>query len=422
MSIVPRDVSTRARAGQLPARAHVDRGPVDRPALPAADDHHHGRAATRATCSRSTACRCTRGSARCRSTRARRPAPSARSSCSRSAATTSSRSVLRSARLGRVSAVPAGQHLRPPRRQLRRGVGAAVAAGAGARRRRGLRSAGAARRLRLDRARLRVHRRQARGLRGAAGGQACRRATSTSRSAACSTTRGIDESVAPDDSGHQYLQRYSLSHFDRHMDDFGIDRERAGAGVGRERACRAARGGTAVVERRAARRARCSVRAASALRTLRLVDAATTGPLRRGRRGAVPPPDTDEDARCARALRYDAGPPPADPSNRFADDPAARALRPAAVLRPVALGPAARRRQRRQPAARSASRAKRARELRGLPRAADAASSTRAARTGRSRSARSGPRAARPPCSRSRSRRSTTGTAAATRSGARRSA
>ena len=34
---------------------------------------------------------------------------------------------------------------------------------------------------------------------------------------------GIDESVVPDDSGHQYLQRYSLSHFDRHMDDFGID-------------------------------------------------------------------------------------------------------------------------------------------------------------------------------------------------------
>jgi hypothetical protein len=34
---------------------------------------------------------------------------------------------------------------------------------------------------------------------------------------------GIDESVVPEDSGHQYLQRYSLSHFDRHMDDFGID-------------------------------------------------------------------------------------------------------------------------------------------------------------------------------------------------------
>jgi hypothetical protein len=35
---------------------------------------------------------------------------------------------------------------------------------------------------------------------------------------------GIDESVVPDDSGNQYLKRYSLSHFDRHMDDFGIDR------------------------------------------------------------------------------------------------------------------------------------------------------------------------------------------------------
>ena len=36
---------------------------------------------------------------------------------------------------------------------------------------------------------------------------------------------GIDESVTPDDSGHQYYKRFSLSHFDRHMDDFGIDRE-----------------------------------------------------------------------------------------------------------------------------------------------------------------------------------------------------
>jgi hypothetical protein len=35
---------------------------------------------------------------------------------------------------------------------------------------------------------------------------------------------GIDESVTPKDSGQQYLQRFSLSHFDRHMDDFGIDR------------------------------------------------------------------------------------------------------------------------------------------------------------------------------------------------------
>jgi hypothetical protein len=34
---------------------------------------------------------------------------------------------------------------------------------------------------------------------------------------------GIDESVVPEDSGHQYLRRYSLSHFDRHMDDFGIE-------------------------------------------------------------------------------------------------------------------------------------------------------------------------------------------------------
>jgi hypothetical protein len=35
---------------------------------------------------------------------------------------------------------------------------------------------------------------------------------------------GIDESVVPDGSGQQYLHRYSTSHFDRHMDDLGIDR------------------------------------------------------------------------------------------------------------------------------------------------------------------------------------------------------
>jgi hypothetical protein len=34
----------------------------------------------------------------------------------------------------------------------------------------------------------------------------------------------IDESVVPDGSGQQYLKRYSVSHFDRHMDDFGVDR------------------------------------------------------------------------------------------------------------------------------------------------------------------------------------------------------
>ena len=33
---------------------------------------------------------------------------------------------------------------------------------------------------------------------------------------------GIDESVTEVDSPHQYLRRFSLSHFDRHMDDFGI--------------------------------------------------------------------------------------------------------------------------------------------------------------------------------------------------------
>jgi hypothetical protein len=34
---------------------------------------------------------------------------------------------------------------------------------------------------------------------------------------------GIDESVTGEKSQHQYLRRYSLSHFDRSMDDFGID-------------------------------------------------------------------------------------------------------------------------------------------------------------------------------------------------------
>ncbi|HEY6879271.1 MAG TPA: hypothetical protein VI299_14695, partial [Polyangiales bacterium] len=33
----------------------------------------------------------------------------------------------------------------------------------------------------------------------------------------------IDESVVPETSGHQYLHRYSISHYDRFMDDFGID-------------------------------------------------------------------------------------------------------------------------------------------------------------------------------------------------------
>ncbi|MGE0789042.1 MAG: hypothetical protein AB7S26_25440 [Sandaracinaceae bacterium] len=36
---------------------------------------------------------------------------------------------------------------------------------------------------------------------------------------------GIDESVEPDDSPHQYLHRYSLSHDDHTMDDFGIEND-----------------------------------------------------------------------------------------------------------------------------------------------------------------------------------------------------
>ncbi|HEX7452900.1 MAG TPA: hypothetical protein VF294_11470, partial [Polyangiaceae bacterium] len=34
---------------------------------------------------------------------------------------------------------------------------------------------------------------------------------------------GIDETVTPADTGHQYEHQYSLCHSDRHMDDFGID-------------------------------------------------------------------------------------------------------------------------------------------------------------------------------------------------------
>jgi hypothetical protein len=34
---------------------------------------------------------------------------------------------------------------------------------------------------------------------------------------------GIDEGVVPEDSGHQYLKRFSLTHTDRKLDDFGID-------------------------------------------------------------------------------------------------------------------------------------------------------------------------------------------------------
>jgi hypothetical protein len=34
---------------------------------------------------------------------------------------------------------------------------------------------------------------------------------------------GIDESVTPDNTGHQYEHNYSLCHSDRHMDDLGID-------------------------------------------------------------------------------------------------------------------------------------------------------------------------------------------------------
>ena len=46
-----------------------------------------------------------------------------------------------------------------------------------------------------------------------------------SPSAACSITAASTSRSRPTDAGHQYLRRFSLSHFDRHMDDFGIDRD-----------------------------------------------------------------------------------------------------------------------------------------------------------------------------------------------------
>ena len=71
------------------------------------------------------------------------------------------------ARLGRQPAVPAREHLRLSRRRLPGHLEAAVDARPRAGRPRGLRSARAVRRLRLDRARVRLHGRQARRLRGA---------------------------------------------------------------------------------------------------------------------------------------------------------------------------------------------------------------------------------------------------------------
>jgi hypothetical protein len=34
---------------------------------------------------------------------------------------------------------------------------------------------------------------------------------------------GIDETVTPASTGHQYERKYSICHSDRHMDDFGIN-------------------------------------------------------------------------------------------------------------------------------------------------------------------------------------------------------
>ena len=189
---------------------------------------------------------------------------------------------------------------------------------------------------------------------------------------------------------------------------------------GTRRCCPAGRSGMA-----ARKTAACVARPSrwSRLRRRAAAAAAPTGrrrgaATRRSRPDVHAPTSAPRSRRCATTT----APPPADPSNRVADDPAARALRPAAVLRPGVLGAAARGRQRRHDRhARHAGRG-RPRELRGLPRARRRASSTRAARTSRSRSPRSGRCAARRRCSRSRSRRSTTGTGVATRSGTRPSA
>ena len=128
-------------------------------------------------------------------------------------------------------------------------------------------------------------------------------------------------------------------------------------------------------------------------------------------------------SRARRRSATTTAPPPADPSNRVADDPAARALRPAAVLRPGVLGPPARGRQRRHAGTLGPRRARPARSscagchlpehrLRRHAQPAPAGLAGGAVDDC----------GARRRCSRSRSRRSTTGTAGATRSGTRRSA
>jgi hypothetical protein len=64
---------------------------------------------------------------------------------------------------------------------------------------------------------------------------------------------GIDESVVPDDSGQQYLHRFSLSHFDRHMDDLGIDKS-VPAPAWTSPSCRVGRAGTGAARSTSAKR------------------------------------------------------------------------------------------------------------------------------------------------------------------------
>ncbi len=138
------------------------------------------------------------------------------------------------------------------------------------------------------------------------------------------------------------------------------------------------------------------------------------------RRPTIPPPSSrPRHARRWRRCATTPAPPPADPSNRVADDRGRARVRAAAVLRRWVLGAPARGRQRRLQ--RDAGHARRGgpRELRRAATFPRPASSTRAAPTRRSRWARSGRCGARRRCWRSRSRRFTTGTGGATPSGTR---
>ena len=142
---------------------------------------------------------------------------------------------------------------------------------------------------------------------------------------------GIDETVTPADTGHQYEHHYSLCHSDRHMDDFGIDLA-APAPAWDETSCRAGRSGMAArtpvaLALRSLESRRCGARPAPLGSMARRWWRARCGGGGGGGATANDDPDptfTPDERAALAALRYDDGPPPADPSNRVADDPAAR--------------------------------------------------------------------------------------------------